>query len=174
MNLMSDNPIEVNGLQSGAFAGRDTFRQCVRDVLALAASQQWPEIILSDPDFADWPLGEQVVAQNLNEWSKTGRSLTLLASQYELVQARHARFVDWRKRWSHIVNCRRLSSRNGTGIAAVPSVVWTPDWVVQRTAIEKCIGVCTQSLWRRTEIRETLDNSLKQSSPGFAASVLGL
>ena len=173
-NQIPAEPAEGTSLSAGAFSGRTAFRQHVRDILALAVVQEWPAIVLSDPDFADWPLGEKAVVQSLHDWSKSGRSLIVLASSFELVLSHHARFVDWRRRWDHIVNCRRLGDKQGSGVSVVPSVVWTPGWVVQRTSIEKCVGLCTQSAARRAEIRESLDNSLKQSTSGFAASQLGL
>lgn len=166
---------ESNGtkdLMPGPFSGRETFRQYVRDILSTAASAQWPVIVLSDPDFADWPLAEKAVVQSLSDWSKSGRSLILLASRFDLVQAHHARFVGWRQRWDHIVTCRRFGSKNEA--SGVPSLIWTPDWILHRTETENCVGVCTQSAQRKAELREIVDNCLKQSSPGFAASVLGL
>ena len=60
-------------LLEGRFSGRAEFAELVRQALAAAAAQGWREIILSDPDFEDWPLGERAVAQSLNDWSKNGR-----------------------------------------------------------------------------------------------------
>ncbi|MBK7656477.1 MAG: hypothetical protein KA207_15010 [Burkholderiaceae bacterium] len=166
---------EPTAVKAGAFSGLAVFQQHVRDVLALAVLQQWSVIVLSDPDFADWPLGEHAVVKCLNDWSRSGRSITLLASSYEFVQSHHARLIDWRRRWDHIVTCRKFGNRNAAGgTSTVPSVVWTPDWVVHRKVIETCAGQCTQSALRRAELRESLNNCLKQSSPGLAASVLGL
>ena len=54
----------VDGLVGGRFAGREAFQQTVRAVLSQASAEGWPEIILSDADFEDWPLGEAAVARH--------------------------------------------------------------------------------------------------------------
>ena len=64
---------------------------------------------LSDPDFADWPLGERAVAESLQAWAASGRSLRLVATHFEGFQRSHARFVTWRRLWDHIVQCRACS-----------------------------------------------------------------
>ena len=62
-------------LAEGRFDGRDDFGVIVRHALSAAAQQGWKEIVFSDPDFADWPLGERAVAQSLQDWSASGLSL---------------------------------------------------------------------------------------------------
>lgn len=49
----------VQMLPEGRFSGREAFQQLVRDALATAAREGWREIILSDADFHDWPLGRR-------------------------------------------------------------------------------------------------------------------
>ena len=78
-------------LLEGRFSGRIEFAELIRQALSAAAAEGWREIILSDPDFEDWPLGERVVAQALNDWSRTGRKFTMLARNYDAVRTRHAR-----------------------------------------------------------------------------------
>ena len=58
-NNESGDPSTAPELPQGRFEGRDAFRQNVRDALACAARQGWRELILSDADFHDWPLGER-------------------------------------------------------------------------------------------------------------------
>jgi hypothetical protein len=50
---------------------------------------RWREIILSDADFHDWPLGERAVIESLQEWARGGRRLTFLACNYNEVIRRH-------------------------------------------------------------------------------------
>ena len=159
------------GLPNGRFSGRLEFAVLVRRALASAASQGWPEIVLCDPDFADWPLGERVVAQALNDWSVSGRKLTLLAARYDVVLARHARFVTWRRTWSHLVECRKIGSASA---ASVPSALWSPAWMFERLDIAHSIGVASSDAARRIALRERLTEQLLNSSAGFGASVLGL
>ena len=159
------------GLPSGPFAGRIAFQQLVRDALACAAREGWREIILSDPDFGDWPLGESAVAQSLQAWSAAGRRCTLLARRYDEVVRRHARFVNWRTRWSHIVEARGCAFADPLEL---PSAVWSPGWVMQRLDVERSNGVCGSEPERRLTLRENLQAWLQKSSPSFAASTLGL
>jgi hypothetical protein len=60
-NNESGDPSTAPELPQGRFEGRDAFRQNVRDALACAAREGWRELILSDADFHDWPLGERAV-----------------------------------------------------------------------------------------------------------------
>ena len=117
MTATHDTAAASRRLPSGPFPGAMAFQQLVRDALACAAREGWREIILCDPDFGDWPLGERAVAQSLQAWSATGRRCTLLARRYDEVVRRHARFVTWRTTWSHIVEAQGLPLRRPTGAA---------------------------------------------------------
>ena len=116
-------------LPQGRFEGRRAFAQLVRDALAAAAREGWREIILSDASFADWPLGERAVAEALQAWSQSGRRCVLLARRYDEVVRLHARFVDWRKTWSHIIEARGCPSADALEL---PSAIWSPRWVMTR------------------------------------------
>jgi hypothetical protein len=96
---------------------------------------RWREIILSDADFHDWPLGERAVIESLQEWARGGRRLTFLACNYNEVIRRHARLVRWRTTWDHILTCRACPAADPLDIPA-PSgprsgffIVWTPTAV---------------------------------------------
>ena len=158
-------------LLEGRFSGRVEFTGLIRQALEAAARQGWPEIILSDPDFHDWPLGERAVAQALNEWSHAGRKLTILARNYDEVFRRHARFVAWRRTWGHIVECRGSASANAEEI---PSALWSPGWVFERLDLQRSAGVAGSEAVRRVALRERLNERLRKSSPAFPATTLGL
>jgi hypothetical protein len=158
-------------LPQGRFSGRSEFRQIVRDALACAAQEGWREIILSDSDFADWPLGERAVVESLDAWSATGRRITLLARRYDEVVRRHARFVTWRKTWSHIVDARSCASADPLEI---PSAVCGPRWVLQRLDPDRCTGFSGSEPERRLALRENVDEWLRKSSASFPATTLGL
>ena len=165
-----DKPVPPE-LPSGRFTGRVEFQQLVRDALARAARDGWPELILSDPDFADWPLGERAVAESLRAWSAAGRHCILLACRYEELAIRHARFVTWRRAWSHIIDARACGSAD---LLEFPSAIWSPGWVMQRLDPERCIGYCGSEPERRVVLRENLQEWIARSSPSFAATTLGL
>ncbi len=170
---MDDHKVQEHGadLPSGRFAGRVQFQQMVRDALARAAQEGWRELILADPDFADWPLGERAVAESLRAWSASGRRCTLLACRYDELAVRHARFVTWRRAWSHIIEARACGSADPLEF---PSAIWSPGWVMQRLDPERCNGYAGAEPERRLRLRENLNEWLARSSPAFAATTLGL
>jgi hypothetical protein len=164
--------IETSGaLPHGRFSGPTEFAELVRSAFATAAAQGWREIIICDSTFEDWPLGERAVAQSLQDWSKSGRKLTMLAKNYNEVMRRHARFVTWRRTWAHMVECRANAAISDDGM---PSALWSPVWVVQKLDMARCTGVCGSEPARKVALRERLEECLKLSSPSFAATTLGL
>ena len=163
---MSEGP-----LPQGRFEGRKAFTQLVRDALARAAAEGWREIILSDAGFADWPLGERAVIASLQDWSASGRHCILLARRFDEVPRRHARFVQWRQAWSHIIEARGCPSADPLEL---PSAIWTPAWALHRLDPERCNGVSGAEPERRLALRELLDGWLQKSSPAFPATTLGL
>jgi hypothetical protein len=158
-------------LPSRRFEGREEFRQLLRDALACAAREGWPEIILSDADFADWPLGERTVAESLQAWSSTGRRMVLLARSYDGVLRQHARFVQWRRHWSHIVSAFACPAADRLDI---PSALWSPAWVLERRNVDRSNGYCGGEAERRLLLRETLNEWLQKATPAFPATTLGL
>lgn len=158
-------------LPHGRFEGRLEFAELVRRSFVLAAEQGWREIIICDPNFEDWPLGERRVAQALQDWAASGRKLTMLAQNYDEVVRRHARFVSWRRTWSHIVECRGIASVSASDL---PSAFWSPVWVFERLDLARCTGMAGPEAARRLALRERLAEKLQRSSPAFAATTLGI
>jgi hypothetical protein len=157
---------------SGRFNGREDFQSLVRAALASAAEQGWRELILSDADFWDWPLGEVAVIESLTTWVRQGQRLTLLARSYDEIVRRHPRFVRWRGTWEHKIVCRRCA---GSDPSDVPSLLWSPQWVLQRLDTERCIGVSGAEPERRVLLKEKMDEwLLRRSTPGFPSTTLGL
>jgi hypothetical protein len=108
------------------------------------------------------------VAQSLNDWATSGRKLTMLAQDYAEVTRRHARFVTWRRTWSHIVECR------GHAAGDLPSALWSPGWVFERLDLVHSTGVAGSEAGRRVALKERLSEKLLRSSPAFAATTLGI
>lgn len=171
MDKPQELPLSVPGLPHGRFEGRLEFAELVRRSFALAAEQGWREIIVCDASFEDWPLGERSVAQALHDWAGTGRKLTMLAQNYDEVVRRHARFVTWRRTWSHIVECRGSASVSASDL---PSAFWSPAWVFERLDLARSTGVAGPEAARRLALRERLAEKLQRSSPAFAATTLGI
>lgn len=168
---MSEDAQAPAPLPSKRFEGRNEFRQLVRDALATAAREGWREIVLSDATFEQWPLGERSVAESLQAWSKTGRHCVLLARHYNDVIRMHARFVQWRGTWSHIINAVAVPSADPLDL---PSAIWSPGWVLERRDLERSTGYCGSEPARRVLLRESLNEWLLKASPAFPATTLGL
>ncbi|MDM0076339.1 hypothetical protein QTH90_18160 [Variovorax sp. J2P1-59] len=158
-------------LPDGKFDGRHAFHAHLQTALSAAARQNWREIVLSDPDFDDWPLGERAMVDALQAWSAAGRRFVLLAQRFDVFEREHARFVHWRRMWSHIIECRACS---GPGLPEVQSAVWTPSWFLHRIDIDHGRGVCGREPDSRRALRERLDECLRHARPAFPASTLGL
>jgi hypothetical protein len=148
-------------LPAGRFSGREAFEQTVRDALACAARE----------GFSDWPLRGRAVSDSLHAWARRGQRFVMLATRYDELQRYQARFVTWRQTWSHLIECRLC--RQGDPVD-FPSAIWSPSWVLHRHDIERSVFVCDTQPARRVALRQTLEEWIRQSSPGFAASTLGL
>jgi hypothetical protein len=97
--------------------------------------------------------------------------MTLLARSYEQLKRQHARFVQWRVTWSHIVT--PLACANADALD-LPSALWSPAWVLERRDIERSVGYCGSEAERRVLLRENLAEWLQQATPSFPATTLGL
>ena len=155
----------------GPFSGPKAFAQTIRAAIARAAKEDWPAMVWSDANFENWPLGERAVSESLQEWAGSGRQLLLLARSYDSVIRYQPRFVTWRKTWDHIIECRVCKTMDASEI---PSALWSPQWAMQRLDLVRSTGVADLESRRRVLLKEDLDECLRQSSPGFPASTLGL
>ena len=162
---------QATPLPSGSFEGIEAFRQLVRGALAAGAREGWREIILSDASFADWPLGERAVVEALAAWSQSGRKCILLARRWDEVVRSHARFVSWRRAWSHIIDARACASADPLDLT---SALWTPGWVMERRDVALSRGFSGTEPARRLALREQLNEWLGKSTPSFPAVTLGL
>jgi hypothetical protein len=158
-------------LASGRFTGPTEFAQLVRDALERAARDGWKEIILSDATFEDWPLRERSVVECLQAWSASGRHLVMLATRYDEIIRHHPRFVSWRKTWGHIIDCRLC---HVGAPADFPSALWSRDWFLHRIDAQRSTGFCGIERERSVALKEVLDEKIRNSSPGFPTSILGL
>jgi hypothetical protein len=169
-----DGPLDplVPRLPNGRFSGRNEFQQMLRNAFAAAAREGWQEIIVSDADFRDWPLGERSVVDALVQWSRAGKRFTMLARTYDDVTRRHARFVTWRRTWDHIITCRRVQS---AGTLEMPSTLWSASWMMNRIDAQRCVGIAGRDPSSQVFLKETLDEWIRcKSSSGFPATTLGL
>lgn len=167
--MQSDN--NSVDLPEGKFLGRETFRGLIRAALAEAARAGWRELIVSDASFADWPLSDRDTIEALNAWARRGQSFTMLAKGYGEVTRQHARFVEWRRLWSHKIDCRVCPAADPLDM---PSALWSPVWILQRFDTVLSGGVSGREPERQAVLRESIEGWLKRSSAGFPATTLGL
>ena len=159
-------------LFEGRFDGPTEFSDLVRQALAHAAQAGWRDLVISDANFFDWPLGERAVIDSLNAWAGPGRKLTMLAHHYDTVLRKHPRFVTWRTKWSHLVECRGSARADPLEI---PSLLVAGNWVLHRVDPLRSVGLAGTEPERRVAAAEALREWLdRKSNPAFAATTLGL
>lgn len=62
------------------------------------------QVLLSDSDFADWPLDDPAVVASLSSWLRPpGRALRVIGHDFAAVARRFPRFARWRRDWAHRV-----------------------------------------------------------------------
>lgn len=164
-------PNDTPPLPEGRLSGRQAFADLIRQAFATAAREGWPHMVLCDADFADWPLGEREVVDSLNAWARRGRTMRLLARDYNAVYRLHPRFVQWRATWSHLLEAQGCASASADDL---PSVLWSPVWTLQRLDPVRCTMVVSRSPERCVALQERLQQWSLKASPAFPASTLGL
>ena len=101
---------------------RVEFHDALREAFAEIAQQGCREVWLCDADFADWPLDEPGIIELLTRWALPHRKLTLIARDFDEFARRHPRWTEWRRTWSHVVDCRVLDEAD----AVQPPVILLP------------------------------------------------
>jgi hypothetical protein len=148
------------------------FEEALREAFAMIATQGCREVLISDTDFANWPLGERAVVDLLAQWSISHRKMTVLALHYDEVTRRHARWVQWRRQWAHIVDCRVVDEFDAK---EVPTLLLAPGVVVVRLVAGDTVrGSVSTDLGDIERARELVDAITQRSQEGFPASTLGL
>jgi hypothetical protein len=155
-----------------SFSTRSEFQDGVRELIAQAQAQRERRLWFCDPDFADWPLNEPALIEQLSRWAGPGRELTLLAQHYDEVQRRHPRFVAWRRTWGHCIDARvavDLPPADHPGLLLLGAGLQLQ--VIDRLHWR---GWVTDDARDASLRRDELDAYLQRSTPGFASSVMGL
>lgn len=169
---MSDVPAPpASTLPEGRGSGRLDFEAGIRSGLAAAAAQGWNSIVLCDADFSDWPLGERSAITALDAWVSRGRTLQILARDYNALRRLHPRFVQWRTTWSHRVEAHACPHVDA---GELPSVFWTPTWTLERLDRVHGSFVASHSPQRRAVLRERIQACWLRSAAGLPATTLGL
>jgi len=151
---------------------RAEFHDAIRLVFEHAAATGCRELFLVDADFLEWPLGERGVIDSLSRWAQSHRKLTLLAHRFEEIVRAHPRFAEWRRQWSHVVECR---VPDGTEPIQLPGLLLAPglatlrrlDWLHYRASLST--SPSDMLVWY-----ENVDALLQRSVEAFPTTLLGL
>lgn len=148
------------------------FLDALREGLAQIAAAGCREVWIADTDFADWPIGERAVVDSLTAWAMAHRKLTMLAQTYDAVLRRHARFVEWRRQWSHVIECRQLEELEP---GEMPTLLLAPGVVTVRLFDREHVrGSVSHDPADAIRARELVDAISQRSSEAFPATTLGL
>lgn len=158
-------------LPEGRLQGRLLFADLVRQALATAAVEGWPRLVLCDPDFSDWPLGEQAVVTSLQAWARRGRLLQVLGRDFGPLRLQHPRFVQWRVTWAHLLEVRACRS---AAAEAFPSAIWSPGWTLERIDATHGVMVASRDTGRLVALGERLDHWWQKGCAALPPSTLGL
>lgn len=151
---------------------RDEFHDALRAAFTAAADAGCREIWICDDDFADWPLSERGVVEALTRWAQSHRSFTVIARNFDAITRKHSRWVEWRRVWSHVVQCRTNDEMEA---GQMPTMLLAPgaasvrlvDPVHYRGSISR--EAADAIVWR-----ETIEAVLQRSETAFPATTLGL
>ncbi len=153
-------------------ASRSDFQEAIRSAFALAADSDAPEIVLVDSDFSDWPLNERAIGESLAKWVSSRRKLTVFAKDFDEMTRRQSRFVEWRRQWSHVVQCR---TDDDLDMASLPTMLLVPGVVSVRLLDRvRYRGLVSAKAVDLVEGREEVDALLQRSTEAFPSTTLGL
>ena len=153
-------------------AARGEFHAALRAAFAEAAAQGYREILLCDPDFADWPLNEPALIDALVRGAAAHRRLTVLARGFDEFTRRHARWLAWRQTWSHLVECR---ANNELEAGQMPTLLLMPGLLTLRMVdMEHYRGSVSRAAADAVRAREQFDAVVQRSEEAFPVTNLGL
>lgn len=159
------------GLPSGSFEGREAFATAVIAAMQDAARRRAVQIVWLDTDFAHWPLARPELLQALNDWVGGGRKLTLISAHYKVFAQTHARWVAWRRTWSHAVHCLAVHEELAT---QVPTLLLTNELAVRLHDPVRYRGAVYRDTVDMARCRELLDALSQRTEESFPITTLGL
>ncbi len=168
-NTKTDLP---SAASSGRFTGLSEFRAAILQLLARARAERWPDLLLCDPDFSLWPLGDSEVLAALEAWSHRPNQFTIIAADYRHIEQRFPRFIRWRQQWEHIVHAHAAAPVHA---ASLPRCMLAlPHAGLHMLDPVRCRGIHLQDANSVREMGEVLDEILLKSHTAFPASITGL
>ena len=151
---------------------RKEFHDAIRAALVLAADADAGEICLVDADFQDWPLNERAVVEALARWATSRRKLVIYAHSFDALPRIAPRFSEWRRQWSHIVQCRTDPDLEAQ---QVPTLLLVPgELAVRLLDPVRHRGTVSGRASDQVQCREAIDALLQRSVEAFPPTTLGL
>jgi hypothetical protein len=154
------------------FTTRREYTDALLEGFAELARVGCRDVWISDEDFAEWPLNSPAVVERLTQWAQSHRRLTVIARRFDELARRHPRWVEWRRQWSHVVECR---SNEEAGVGEIPTLLLAPGvisvWLFDRVNYRGSISRDPAD-WIRN--RELVDAVLQRSVESFPATILGI
>lgn len=151
---------------------RDDFRRAVLAAVQAAGEAGRPELWFCDPDFRAWPLSQPALVDALTRWTGPRRRLELLAAHYQELPRHHARWVNWRVQWSHLVHCRAVEEEMA---GRVPTLLLVPGLVAVRLHDqERYRGRVVRDPAGLRHEQEELDALAQRAREDFPVTTLGL
>jgi hypothetical protein len=161
----------------GIFEGRVAYGEALRTTLLALCQQGSREIFCVAPSFVDWPWSDPAVLDALTAWGRRGRTLHLMAHQYEDLRRRHPRFVQWRTTFDHCVDAREHEPEGEEG-RGPEAALFAEGGEQQRSLrlLESVLarGVLSAQPAVSLRLRQWFDALAQRSEPAFPASTLGL
>lgn len=155
-----------------AIDGRVEFKAALREGFEVLAQGECRELWWCDRDFLEWPLGDLQTIEQLTRWARPHRQLVVLAADFNLLARRHPRWVEWRRRYSHLVSCRCVDPAD---VDSIPCMLIVPPQLGVRLRDPlRLQGVCTSVAADIVTMRLQLETYLQRSHESFPATTLGL
>lgn len=156
----------------GIITSRLDFQEAVRLALIEAADCGGREMLLMDPDFADWPLGEPEVIDSLVRWALPHRRMVFVAARFDELARRHPRWVAFRRQYAHVVDCR---TPDETDAGSLSTLLLVGEVLALRmSGMVHGRGRLTRERTELLQWRDAVDALLQRSAPAFPATTLGL
>ena len=157
----------------GLLLGRGAFVAALRQaLLAMATDTQTRQLLWRDTHFGHWPLDEPAVLDSLAIWLRLpGRSITLLAADFEALARQHPRFAQWRRWRVHAVHARQPEEPHAHDLA---SLLLAPRHALLLQDCEHWRARVVTQTAELAALEQQCDALLQRCGPGWPATTLGL
>lgn len=165
-------PDEGHERSPDAIDTRRAFFAAVDAALQAATEQNVRELWLVDPDFSAWPLGLRSTIERLDAWVGPHRRLRVLACDFHWLSLECPRWVAWRRRWAHVVDCLAVDAEDAPhmrSLMLLPGVQ-----AIQLVDAQRGRGRVLRDADDLTGIRELVDALAQRAEAAMPPTTLGL